>query len=164
VSLGVAAWITTNLQRKYLGNNTILKSIVLTETIGLTLLLMPTGGISSPFIWYALNPVLVAASFLTPLFCWAALSFYLGSATLIAYTLFPSDNMIIILQEKSYIYLVCLLTTLLVRLFTGLTSDLDSKATVLKAQQEELLHVNKKLTEMNDKYQDTLEHIMSFSN
>ncbi|MEK5067051.1 sensor histidine kinase [Sporosarcina sp. FSL K6-1508] len=161
ISLGIAAWVTTNLQKKYLRNNAILKSIVLAETIGLTLLLMPTGGISSPFIWYALNPVLMAASFLTPLFCWAALSFYLGSATIIAYTLFHGADMIVILEEKSYFYLVCLLTTLLVRLFTGLTSELDIKAAVLKAKQEELLYVNKKLIETNDKYQDTLEHIMS---
>jgi len=161
VTLGIAAWITTNLQKRHLGNNAILQSIVLTETIGLTLLLIPTGGISSPFIWYALNPVLVAASLLTPLFCWAALSFYLGSATLIAYTLFPGDNMIMILQEKSYFYLVCLLTTLLVRLFSGLTTELDSKATALKLQQGELLHVNEKLSDTNDKYQNTLEHIMS---
>ena len=87
MTLGIAAWIITDLQRRYIGNTKILKAIVLTETIGLTVLLIPTGGISSPFIWYALNPVLVAASFLTPLFCWGALTFYLGSATLIAYRL-----------------------------------------------------------------------------
>ncbi|WP_019413598.1 sensor histidine kinase [Paenisporosarcina sp. TG20] len=160
VSLGVAAWILTDLQRRYSGNNRILKAIVLTETIGLTLLLIPTGGIASPFIWYALNPVLIAASFLTPLFCWGTLTFYLGSATLIAYPLFRIENMII-LEEKSYFYLVCILTTLLARLFSGLTKELDSKATLLNVQQDELLLVNKKLIETNVKYQERLEHIMS---
>lgn len=161
VSLGVAAWILTDLQRRYSGNNRILKAIVLTETIGLTLLLIPTGGIASPFIWYALNPVLIAASFLTPLFCWGTLTFYLGSATLIAYPLFRVENMIMILEEKSYFYLVCILTTLLARLFLGLTKELDSKAALLNVQQDELLQVNKKLIETNLKYQERLEHIMS---
>ncbi|QUW23536.1 hypothetical protein JSQ81_08560 [Sporosarcina sp. Marseille-Q4063] len=160
-ALVVAAGILTDLQRKYVGNDKVLRLIVLTETIGLTLLLIPTGGISSPFIWYALTPVIVAASFLTPRFCWAALIFYLGSATLIAYMLFPIDSMVAILQDKSYFYLVCLLITLLASLFSGLTKELSSKATVLKDQHEELLIVNKELIEMNGKYEETLDHIMS---
>ncbi|WP_342600203.1 ATP-binding protein [Psychrobacillus sp. FSL H8-0483] len=154
VSLGVAAWILTDLQRKYVGNSKVLKTIVLTETIGLTLLLIPTGGIESPFIWYALNPVLAAASFLTPLFCWGVLTFYLSSATFIASSLFRIDNMVTILEENSYIYLVCLLITLLASLFLGLTKELDAKAT-------ELMLVNKKLSESNEMYENTLEHIMS---
>lgn len=161
LTLGLAAWLVSDLQRKYLGNNKILKLIVVTETIGLTLLLIPTGGISSPFIWYALNPVLVAASFLTPLFCWGVLTFYLSSATFIAYSLFRKDNLVMIFEEHSYIYLVCLLITLLARLFSGLTKELDSKASLLNAQQQEMLLVNEKLTKTNQNYQDTLEHIMS---
>ena len=160
VSLCIAAWILTDLQKRYVENTKILKTIVLAETLGLTLLLIPTGGISSPFIWYALNPVLVAAVFLTPLFCLGALTFYLGSATLIAYHLFHID-IVMILQEKSYFYLVCLLTTLLVWLFSGLMKELDSKASLLNEQQEKLLLVNKKLTKTNEKYEETLDHIMS---
>lgn len=161
ISLAIAAWIITNLQRKYISNNNVLKTIVLTETIGLTLLLIPTGGISSPFIWYALNPVLVAATFLTPLFCWIALSFYLGSATVIAYYVFQVDSLVMILDEQSYFYVVCILTTLLANLFSTLTSELDSKTTVLLKQHEELLLANTKLIETNEKYEDTLDHIMS---
>lgn len=161
VSLGVAALIITDLQRKYFKNNTILKSTVLAEIIGLTLLLIPTGGISSPFIWYALNPVLVAASFLTSLFCWGALAFYLSSATIIAYQFYQIDKIGLIVEGKSYFYLVCLLTTLLVRLFSGLTKELHSKSLLLKEQQEKLVEVNNNLTETNQKYQQTLEHVMS---
>lgn len=95
VILWIAAWIITDLQGRYIGNSKILQAIVLTEIIGLTVLLILTGGISSPFIWYALNPVLVAASLLT-------------------------------------------------------------------IQQEKLIQANKKLTMKNQKYQETLEHIMSF--
>lgn len=160
VTLGIAAWIITDLQRRYIKNTKILQAIVLTETIGLTLLLIPTGGISSPFIWYAFNPVLVAAFFLTPLFCWGALTFYLGSATFIAYRLIDIDNIVMIFEGKSYFYLVCLLTTLLARLFSRLTRELNSKAALLNRQQDELIQVNEKLTETNQKYQEALEQIM----
>lgn len=161
LSLGIAAWIIGDLQRKYIENTKILKLIVITETLGLTLLLIPTGGISSPFIWYTLNPVIIAASFLTPVFCWSLVTFYLGSATAIAYTLFNLNNVRLILEENSFIYLVCLLITLLARLFSDLTKELDSKANLLKMQQIELLDVNKKLVGTNEKYQQTIEHIMS---
>ncbi|MEH7387280.1 ATP-binding protein [Bacillus sp. JJ1521] len=160
MSLCVAAWIITDIQRKYFENNTILKWTVLAELLGLTLLLFPTGGISSPFIWYALNPVLVAASFHTTYFCWGALTFYLGSTTLITYQLFQID-IVLLLQEKSNFYLVCLLTTLLVKLFSDLTKELYAKKVLLNNQQLELVNVNRNLTDMNQKYKQTIEHVMS---
>lgn len=160
-SLCIAAWIVTDLQRRYVDHNKVLKLIVLVETVGLTLLLIPTGGIASPFIWYALNPVLAAAIFLTPLFCWIALTFYLGSATLIAYYVFQIDSIVMVLGGHSYFYLVCVLTTLLASLFSQLTNELNSKTTVLLEQHNELLIVNKKLIETNQKYENTLDHIMS---
>lgn len=160
ISLCVASWIVTDLQKKHLHSKKILQMIVLTEIIGLTLLLLPTGGIDSPFFWYALNPVLVAASFLSPFFCWGILSFYLGIATFIA-NFNSSSSVLYILRENSSIYLVCLLITFLVMLYSGLTKELDLKASILKVQQEELLVVNRKLYERNDLYKETLEHIMS---
>lgn len=144
VSLGVVAWVLTNLQRRYMDQTYILKVIVLIELLGLTLLLIPTGGIASAFIWYALNPVLVAATLLTSRFSWGILTFYLVTATFITNR---KDSLNIILEEKSYFYLVCILITLLANLFSRLT--------------KELLQVNGKLANTNEKYQETLEHIMS---
>lgn len=144
VSLGVAAWILTDLQRRYLEHTKIVKMIVLIETLGVTLLLIPTGGISSPLIWYALNPVLVAATLLTPRFSWGTLTFYLATATFIANR---NDSIIVVLANQSHFYLVCILITLLATLFSGLT--------------KELLQVNGKLANTNEKYQETLDHIMS---
>jgi len=144
VSLGVVAWVLTNLQRRYLEQTNILKVIVLIEILGLTLLLIPTGGMASAFIWYALNPIIVAATLLTPKYSWGILTFYLVTATFIAHR---KDSIIVILEEKYYFYLVCILITLLANLFSGLT--------------KELLRVNGKLANTNEKYQEKLEHIMS---
>lgn len=160
LSLGVVAWIVEDLQRRNIQNHRKLMVMVLTEIIGLTLVLLQTGGIGSPFIWYALTPVLVAASFLSSAFCLGVLAFYLSSATFIAY-LNEQNNMLQLLQEYSYIYLVCLLITFLVVLFSKTIKELDLKITVLNQQQEELLSVNNKLAETKKEYQDALEHIMS---
>ena len=70
VTLFGAAKILTDLYIKFSNSHRILEIAILVETIGITLLIIPTGGLHSPFIWYALNPVLVAASFLPLYFCW----------------------------------------------------------------------------------------------
>ena len=36
--------------------------LIIGETIGIALLILPTGGLDSPFVWYVLNPILAAAS------------------------------------------------------------------------------------------------------
>ena len=144
-SLSIAAWIITDLQNRYAANSSILKLTVIAEMVGVTFLLVPTGGITSAFIWYALNPVVVAAIFLSPFFCWGILAFFLSSATVITY--FDMESIVLIFKEQSYFYLACLLTVILTRLFTGIT--------------KELLQVNEKLAETNEKYQDTLEQVMS---
>lgn len=50
------------------------------ETVGIALLLLPTGGMESPFLWYALNPALVAACTLPWWVCWADFGIFLGMA------------------------------------------------------------------------------------
>ena len=43
--------------------------LLLIETIGNSILLMPSGGVNSPFIWYTLNTILVASMFLEKRYC-----------------------------------------------------------------------------------------------
>lgn len=155
VCLYIATLILTNLLRKYIENVIVIKWIIIIETIGLTLLLIPTGGILSPFIWYALNPVLIAASFQSAIVCWGILTIYLSSATFIAFMFF-NIKLSTIFEEYSYIYLVSLLTTLLVSLFSGLTKILDEKA-------KELIQLNEKLTVLNGKYKEALEIVTSLN-
>ena len=151
ILLGVVAWVITDLQRRHFQQTNIVKMIVWTETLGVSLLLVSTGGIASPFIWYALNPVFIAALLLNPRTCWGTLLFYLSSVTIIA----PYEgNIKGLLEENAYFYLVCLLITLLVSLFSRLTKELHE-------QQGELLQENQELTTTNEKYKDTLENIMS---
>ncbi|WOV88112.1 ATP-binding protein [Sporosarcina oncorhynchi] len=155
----VAGWIIADLQRKYIQQRKILKLLVVIETVGLTCLLLPTGGIVSPFIWYALNPVLVAASFLTPFFAWGILAVYLGSATLIA-TRFGSFEEII--NDISIVYLVSTLTILLATLFSQLTRELLLQTVLLEKQQGDLVRINEQLTETNTQSRIIMEHIMSY--
>ena len=155
----VAGGIIADLQRKYVQQQKILKLLVVIETVGLTCLLLPTGGIVSPFIWYALNPVLMAASFLTPFFSWGILAVYLGSATLIATRFGQVEAMI---SDMSIVYLVSTLTILLATLFSKLTRQLLSQTVLLEKQQGDLVRINAQLTKTNTQSRIIMEHIMSF--
>lgn len=50
------------------------------ETLGVAILILPTGALDSPFIWYAFNPILAAAVYLPALYCWGLLFTFLAVA------------------------------------------------------------------------------------
>ena len=64
-SLLLAAVVTHGLHRAYWGQPQALVPILLFESAATLALLWPTGGLDSVFIWYAINPILAAASSLS---------------------------------------------------------------------------------------------------
>jgi len=149
VSLLISSKIITDLYIKYKGNKGMLRKLVLIETLGITLLLLPTGGLVSPFIWYALNPTLVAASYLPAYFYWMNLVFYLLTGSTMSYVLFnPNNNSIVVMfMNNSNLTLVFILITLAVQLLANLTKKLYI--------QTKALHLS------NFQKQESIEHIMS---
>lgn len=139
ISLYILARIITDLYIKCSTSTRKLRTIILLETVVITLLLIPTGGFESPFIWYALNPVLVAAWYLSTFFCWFTLFFYLLTSTLISASVFSMGTLDSIINH-SYLILVFILITLLVQLLATLTKQLQIA---------------------NIKQNESLEHIMS---
>lgn len=124
LGLLVIARLLTGMYLTYSTNKQVLRSIILLETGVITLLLIPTGGLESPFIWYALNPVLVGAWYLSPLFCWLNLCFYMITSILISSIVFNQGEKVTILIEHSYLVLVFVLITLLVQLLAKSVQDL----------------------------------------
>jgi NarL family two-component system sensor histidine kinase LiaS len=57
-----------------------LLKIVFAEIVGISLLIIPTGGLDSPFAWYALNPIIMAAYFAPGFYSWAVLGLFLSLA------------------------------------------------------------------------------------
>jgi NarL family two-component system sensor histidine kinase LiaS len=149
VSLLICSKLLTDLYIKFMNNKGMLRTLVLIETMGTTLLLLPTGGLSSPFIWYALNPTLVAASYLAPWFCWMNLLFYILTGTTMSYFLFniSQSNILTIFTSNSNLILVFILITLAVQLLANLTKKLHIQKTALQVS--------------NKQKQESIEHIMS---
>lgn len=156
ILLFISAKITIEVYNKYDRNFKIERSFIFMETMGIILLLLPTGGANSPFIWYALNPVLISASFLSYYFCWFNLLCYLSASIIISFLFFNlnNDSLTTMVSRYSHLILIFILITLAVQLLTKLTNK-------LREQSNELLDANIQLNQANNRIHESMNHIMS---
>ena len=154
--LFVTSRIVVNVYKRYDINSKVDSAFVFIETIGITLILLPTGGLDSPFIWYALNPVLISAYFFTNLFCWFNLFCYLSCSTAVSYLFFNTSSLSLIgvIQANSQLILIFILITFAVQLLMFMNSK-------IKYNSEQLMEINNKLNEANQRIQESMEQIMS---
>lgn len=163
ISLLISSKVITGLYIKFKENMHILISLVLVETIGITFLLLPTGGLNSPFIWYALNPTLVSASYLPIYFCWVNLMFYLLVGTVMSYYLFNPNSMDLVwmFAANSNLILVFTLITLAVQLLSEVAKKLYTYTEMLEEQKRKMSQINTELYLSNAEKEESIDHIMS---
>jgi signal transduction histidine kinase len=73
LALLVASMVAVRFYTGVRKNQLSIFGVIIVDTLFITILLLPTGGLNSPFLWYALNPILMAISLLPLLYCWAVL-------------------------------------------------------------------------------------------
>lgn len=149
ISLFILSKIINNIYIKFKEHKGFIRTLVLIETLGITLLLLPTGGLNSPFVWYALNPTLIAACYLPAYFCWINLLFYLFAGTSMSYIFFNTENITVIgmLINNKVLILVLILITLAVQLLGSLA--------------RKLFLLNETLGLSNKEKQESIKHIMN---
>ncbi|MFC4779161.1 sensor histidine kinase [Paenibacillus sp. GCM10023252] len=136
VSLYAAARILTDLYAK-VEDERLVKGMALLEMAGSAVLLVPTLGLDSPFLWYAFNPVLVSAGIASYTFCWVNLTLYISSATAVTYFMDStySRSLPLILQENVHLFTVFLLLTLAAQMTLLLAKELRARtASLLEAK------------------------------
>ena len=90
--VSISAVILNNLYSASIKHTNFVKLLVLIETVGNALILIPTGGLNSPYLWYSLNTVLANLAFLNLKYCIFNLVIYLIITIKIPYTLFGNKN------------------------------------------------------------------------
>jgi NarL family two-component system sensor histidine kinase LiaS len=135
-------------------------SLLIVETVGIGILLIPTGTIQSPFVWYAVNPILIAASLFPIYYGWMILVFYLG-ISMIAYSLTGNVIRSEIFENNSTLLLDFILITLAVQMLTYVTKELAKKNKLLEKQRTELEEMNSKLKDANRRNNEFLDHFVS---
>lgn len=81
----VSSAILGNLYIKSKGAKDKILLLIIIETLGNIILLIPSGGIGSPYIWYCVNTILIASVELKSSYCWFNFSVYLLVVNWIAY-------------------------------------------------------------------------------
>ncbi|HHV65398.1 MAG TPA: hypothetical protein GXX46_10060 [Peptococcaceae bacterium] len=135
----------------YLGSQPqqVIQLIVIVETIGLAILLIPTGGLFSPFLWYAINPVLVTATLLSSRYSWLNLAFFLFCALLISQNIFNPEKLAFfeLILKNSNTILAFVLISIALRLLAKALQHLNT--------------LNAQLLEANQKAQEAMNHLMT---
>lgn len=149
VCLTVCSILLNNLYIKNQSTKKIIRILVSIEVIGNTFILIPTGGLNSPYIWYALNTILITISFLDIYFCLINLSIYLIFSALISFLIFnnKSRNFMQLIFDNSNLILSFILVTAAAQLLLKLIKNLRNKSNDLSIANTQLSISNKRIKE-----------------
>ena len=146
--VSAAALLSVHLYEKYQNNVRTIGLLIFLETLGLSVLLVFTGGLNSIFILYALNPLFLASAYLHVLLTWLYLGIFVSAALLEEFFLTGQWNpLVIFLPETSSLILFLILMTLIMQLFLRFSYHLSEQSERLQQQQKELFCAYQKLSD-----------------
>lgn len=132
-----------------------IKVLLLIETIGNSVLLIPSGGINSPFIWYTLNTILISSIFLKNIYCYLNLLVYILAFLIIANIGFNGNmHQLGITIQHSNLILSLIMIVAAVQVWSLFVNKLKEKNQALK-------HVNNQLELANQRIMEYVELIES---
>lgn len=126
LGLLLASWVAVRLYSHSKKNPSNVFGTIVIDTLFVgILLLIPTGGINSPFMWYALNPVFMAISLLPVIYCWGVLGIL--SAAVAGSAIYYGNGINILNQFKDNLWfsLVFLLLITAALLFARLNKQVS---------------------------------------
>lgn len=132
-----------------------IKVLVFIETIGNSILLIPSGGLESPYVLLALNTIIITSLILSQIYCWITLFIYLSCSTFLAYLLFNNGNIsfINLLYSESYLIVSSILMIIAIRL-------LSRYIKCIQGERKKLMEINSQLVEANNNVKESINHIM----
>ncbi|QUH25264.1 sensor histidine kinase [Serpentinicella alkaliphila] len=146
-------------QSKY---NTIV--LILIETIGNSAILIPSGGLNSPYVWYSLNTILVAAVKLDYKVCWLNLAIYLFNSTYITNLLVNEQvNLFEAFVKESNLILSFVLITGVILLLAKYAQENEEKTNNLKIANSKLIYANHRIKESMNHIMDLYKSVELFA-
>ena len=153
--LTISAVILSYLYLIYENSNKNILVLIFIETIGNSILLIPSGGINSPFIWYTLNTILISSVFLKKRYCWINIFAYILLSSIIIYFGTNSSLSILkLLKEESNLILSFIMIIAAVQIWSIFIRKTKEKS-------ERLEEVNIQLELANEMIIQSMDHIKS---
>lgn len=158
--LAVEAQVITFMYSKHANNLKKIRGVIILETIASVLLLYITGNLTSPFIWYCLNPIFCAAVFYRDTFCWENFIIFfaviLVSSTIYYRNNFNSDFIINYWKIMAIFFLIIFG----LRQIMKYAQEINKQSQFLKNQNKELMELSKELRVTNGAMEESNKHIM----
>lgn len=145
--IGMSALLLNYLYINKLNNTGTVFFLLTAETLFNVLILIPSGGIESPYIWYSLNTILISLIvFNRKIYCWMILLLYLFCAIWVSdWVLYKENEIIAILRKQSNYILSLILITLSLRIMIEYNRKIEEKNANLKTANNNILAANKQI-------------------
>ena len=149
----VSSVILSYLYPAYEKSKNSIKTLLLIEIIGNIILLIPSGGLKSPFIWYSLNTILISAIFLKKMYGWINFLLYLISYGIII-NIFTNTNYytLKVVKDESNLLLSFIMIIAAIQVLTFYMGKTKEKS-------KRLEEANIQLEIANNKLLDSINHI-----
>jgi len=153
--IGASSAILNYLYIKKKDDATIINLLVFIETMGNSIILIPSGGLSSPYVWYALNTILIAAVMLERKYCWLNLLAYMISTTWITHYIFneKQQKLTELIKQQSNLIISFILITIAILLLSRYIKE-------IKRERIKLIRTNKELMFANHQVKESVNHII----
>ncbi len=142
-----------------------IKLLIIIETISNALLLIPSGGIKSPFIWYSLNTILICFIFLNKKYGWINFLVYLLSyGIIIKYFTDNSINILTGLKDESNLLLSLIMIIIAIQFLVTSLKITKEGSKKLESTNNQLETANCMLLESIDHIKDLYQSVNILSN
>lgn len=149
--LTVSTVILSFLYLIYESSNKNIKILLLIETLGNSLLLIPSGGINSPFIWYTLNTILISAVFLENSYYWLNLFQYTVFTSLIVHFFTDYEfKLLKFIKEEANLVLSFIMIIAAIQTWSIFIKRIKDKNRTLEKLNEQLQNANNTITNTMD--------------
>ena len=145
ICLTIAVVLLNYIYLKCENEINIVKALIIIESIGNVVILIPTGGLNSPYVWYSLNTVLVTAYYLSLKYSLLNITIYAALAAIISSAFYSLSDYSLInyLQKNSNLILSYLLIVIIIQSLMKLANKLREESRRLDIANGELIEANK---------------------
>lgn len=163
--LSIAAIILSYLYIIYENSKKNIKILLLIETISNCVLLIPSGGLNSPFIWYTLNTILISSLFLKRGYIWINIILYILLSVSISQFTYNYDlNILDFLRDQSNLVLSFIMIIASIHLISIYINRTKQKNKRLEELNAELKTANYMIIESFDHIKALYQSLSIFSN
>lgn len=135
-------------------NNThYITILLLIEIIGNSVILIPSGGLASPYIWYSINTLFISAINLGSVYLWGNLVVYFIAIIYIPHIFLPERLDVQYSSQESNLILSFILVTGIVQILAKYSKGIECRSNIIE-------ETNAKLQAANNEIKQSMNHII----